>query len=103
MSKSKISLMSYEEAVQMVELSEKEQASDVAFVKLCRIIKALNNGWVPDFSDWNQNKYWIYSNYLYSVYFGGSASYGAAAGFGFSYSANTRRRLRMRISVLDSA
>jgi hypothetical protein len=82
MSKEKLSVMSYEDAVKMVELSEKEIRSDAAFVKLCRIIKALNNGWTPDFANWDQNKYWIYSNYLYSVSFGGTANIGARAGFG---------------------
>ena len=89
MSKEKLSVMSYEDAVKMVELSEKEIRSDAAFVKLCRIIKALNKGWTPNFADWSQNKYWIYSNYLYSVLFGGTANTGAYAGFGYASATNS--------------
>lgn len=81
----KLTIKSYEEASELVVLSEKEIKANEAFVKLTTIVKALNGKWVADLSDWSQPKYIIYSRYLYSVLFGGNASDGALAGFGCSY------------------
>lgn len=75
---------SYEDAVLLTELFEQKIKSNEAFVKLCRIIEALNEGHVFDWSDWSERKYFIYSKYLDSVLFGGSAAYGSAAGFGYA-------------------
>ena len=78
-------ITSYEVALSIIELSEKEIRSNEAFIKLTAIAKALNEGWIPDWSDWSQRKYYIYSRYLYSVVFGGIADTGAFAGFGDSF------------------
>ena len=48
---------SYEAAVALVVLTEKEIKSNEAFIKLTTIAKALNEGWVPDWNDWSENKY----------------------------------------------
>lgn len=40
-----------------VNVDEKIQKSAIAFVKLAIITKALNEGWEPDFSDYDQYKY----------------------------------------------
>jgi hypothetical protein len=39
-------------------LPEKDRKSLIAYYKLVIIIRALNEGWEPDFCDWNQSKYW---------------------------------------------
>jgi hypothetical protein len=57
-------------------LPEKDRRSIVAYYMLTIIIRALNEGWEPDFSNWNQWKYW---NWFF-------AESGAAAGFVYSYS-----------------
>ena len=41
-------------------LPEKDQKSIIAYYKLIIIIRALNEGWEPDFSDHSQRKYWNY-------------------------------------------
>ena len=41
-------------------LPEKDQRSIIAYYKLTIIIRAMNEGWEPDFSDHNQRKYWNY-------------------------------------------
>jgi len=43
-------------------LPEKDRKSILAYYKLTIIIRALNEGWEPDWSDWNQYKYynWFY-------------------------------------------
>lgn len=84
---------SYQAAAVICNLTDKEIASDAAFVKLCRIAKALNEGWVPDWNDWSKRKYWIYSNYIYSVFFGGYADSGSTAGFGCSTTGNAPSNL----------
>jgi hypothetical protein len=50
---------------------EKDRKSIIAYYKLTIIIRALNEGWEPDFTDCNQYKYW---NWFYM-------SSGANAGF----------------------
>jgi hypothetical protein len=55
-------------------LPEKDRRSIIAYYKLTIIIRALNEGWEPDFSDWNQWKYW---NWFY-------VDYGATAGFAYA-------------------
>jgi hypothetical protein len=52
-------------------LPEKDRKSIVVYYKLIIITRALNEGWGPDFSDWNQQKYW---NWFYF-------DDGASAGF----------------------
>jgi hypothetical protein len=64
-------------------LVEKHKKSIIAFYKLCIIIQALNEGWEPDWKNLNQNKYYNY------FLVGGSAFYGANAGFVGSYSADS--------------
>ncbi len=43
-------------------LPEKHRKANIAFYKLTIIISALNEGWEPDWSDWDQYKYynWFY-------------------------------------------
>lgn len=41
-------------------LPEKHQASLVAYFKLIIIIEALNEGWQPDWSNWDQYKYYAW-------------------------------------------
>ncbi len=43
-------------------LPEKDRKSIIAFYKLTVIIRALNEGWEPDWSNWNELKYynWFY-------------------------------------------
>jgi hypothetical protein len=66
-------------------LPEKDRQSIIAYYKLTVIARALNEGWEPDFSDWNQWKYW---NWFYVE----SKDNGASAGFVFAstpYAAST--------------
>jgi len=53
-------------------LLEKDRKSIIAFIKLTSIIRALNEGWEPDWKDWNQRKWF---NYFY---------YDSASGFVYS-------------------
>jgi len=39
---------------------EKDKKSIIAFSKLSIIIRALNEGWEPDWTDWSQRKYFVY-------------------------------------------
>jgi hypothetical protein len=39
-------------------LPEKDRRSIVAYYKLTIIVRALNEGWETDFSDYTQSKYW---------------------------------------------
>jgi hypothetical protein len=55
-------------------LPEKDRQSIIAYYKLTIIIRVLNEGWEPDFSDWNQWKYW---NWFY-------VATGASAGFAYA-------------------
>jgi hypothetical protein len=55
-------------------LPEKDRKSIVAYYKLIIITRALNEGWEPDWLDYNQRKYWPWFSYG-----------GAAAGFAFAY------------------
>ena len=43
-------------------LPEKDRKSIIAFYKLTIIIRALNEGWEPDWSNWDECKYynWFY-------------------------------------------
>lgn len=43
-------------------LPEKDRKSIIAFYKLTIIIRALNEGWEPDWSNWNE---WKYYNWFY--------------------------------------
>jgi hypothetical protein len=47
----------------------------VAYLKLKAIVKAINQGWVPDWTNTNQPKYWPYFNLSSSFSFS-SSSYG---------------------------
>jgi len=53
-------------------LPEWMQQSIIDYYKLSVIIRSLNEGWVPNFNDWNEDKYF---NFFY-------ANFGAAAGVG---------------------
>jgi hypothetical protein len=57
-------------------LPEKDRLSIIAYYKLTVIIRALNEGWEPNFANWNEEKYW---NWFYI------ADYGAGAGFAYAY------------------
>lgn len=50
----------------------------VAAYKLAIILEAINNGWIPDWSDWKQYKYY--------AWFEVKATKALSSGFGFSYS-----------------
>jgi hypothetical protein len=56
-------------------LPEKDWRSIIAYYKLIVITRALNEEWEPDFSDWEQYKYW---NWFYMAD-------GAAAGFVYAF------------------
>lgn len=58
-------------------LPEKDQNAIVAFYKLTIITRALNEGWEPDFNDWDQRKYLLWL-------FGGAADYGSICGLSAS-------------------
>ena len=53
-------------------LAEKDQKPIIAAYKLFKIAEALNEGWLPDWSNYNQCKYYLWFNM-------------DAAGFGFAY------------------
>jgi hypothetical protein len=78
----------YEEAASLIELSEKDRKSNEAFEKLTRIVKALNEGWVPDWTDLSQDKYCIYSYFRRAPIVGGNAFYGSNAGLVYVYTYN---------------
>lgn len=53
-------------------LPEKDRKSIVAYYKLTVIIRALNEGWLPDWTDWDEYKYfnWFYidsAGFAYAV------------------------------------
>jgi hypothetical protein len=56
-------------------LPEKDRKSIIAYYKLTVIIRALNEGWEPDFLNWKQDKYW---NWFYVEHHGASAGIGCA-------------------------
>jgi hypothetical protein len=60
-------------------LPEKDRQSIIAYYRLTIIVRALNEGWEPDFSNWDEWKYW---NWFYI------APYGAAAGCACATTAN---------------
>ena len=57
-------------------LPEKDRQSIIAYYKLTIIVRALNEGWEPDFTDWNEWKYW---NWFYVEAHGASAGFASAA------------------------
>ena len=62
----------------------------VAYYKLLIIYKAINNGWKPDWSNWDQYKYYPWYRVL-------------SSGFGFSLSVFPTIRARVRMSALAFA
>ena len=60
-------------------LPEKDRQSIIAYYKLTIIARALNEGWEPNFADWNEWKYW---NWFYVE------ANGESAGFAFAYTDN---------------
>ena len=81
-------ITSYSEAVAITELSEKEIKSIEAYIQLCRITKALNDGWVPDWSNLYEYKYWVYSRYLRGFFSGGGAHFGRRCGLACAIAGN---------------
>jgi hypothetical protein len=57
------------------ELAPKDRKSIIAHYKLTIIARALNAGWKPDWTNWNQYKYYPWFEYKKTK-----------SGFGFSYS-----------------
>jgi hypothetical protein len=72
-------------------LPEKDRRSIIAYYKLIIIIRALNEGWEPDFSDWNQWKYWNW------FYVDGSASAGFAYAFANDAASNASTHFGSRL------
>jgi len=60
---------------------EEESPDEIAYKKLKIIIKAINQGWEPDWSNSNEYKYWPYFNLSSGFGFSGSGYYCA-----FTYS-----------------
>jgi hypothetical protein len=56
-------------------LPEKDRRSIIAYYRLTVIIRALNEGWEPDFSNWNEWKYW---NWFYIESDGANAGFACA-------------------------
>lgn len=54
----------------------------IAYEKLKIIVRALNEGWLPDWKNENEYKYWPY----FALLVGGGAHCGAAAGLVYVYS-----------------
>jgi len=54
-------------------IPEDLRSAVINYYKLCIIYRAINNGWTPDWSDWNQYKYYPWLMVLSS-----------GSGFGFS-------------------
>lgn len=65
--------------IEQMEETDKEKASTKAFVFLSKLCRKLNGDWTPSRGD---RGYFIYSNYLWGLLFGGAADSGSAAGFG---------------------
>ncbi|KAA6352398.1 hypothetical protein EZS27_000348 [termite gut metagenome] len=66
-------------------LPEKDRKSIISYYKLTIIIRALNEGWEPNFSDWNEYKYcnWFYLNaagFAYAHTFPAASSASATVG-----------------------
>lgn len=59
-------------------LPEKDRKSIIAYYKLTVIIRALNEGWEPNWNDWNEYKYFNWF-YLDSAGFGYATTHDAAA------------------------
>jgi hypothetical protein len=66
--------------LQVVEhLPEKDRLSIIAYYKLTVIIRALNEGWEPNWSDWSQDKYYNWF-YMDSAGFAFALAHDAASG-----------------------
>lgn len=61
----------------------------VAYKKICHIIKVINNGWVPNWSDSNQRKYFPY----FRVFPSGSGFSGSGYDYGSSAASVSSRLL----------
>ena len=65
------------------DLPEKDRQSIIAYYKLVIIVRALNEGWEPDFSNWNEWKYWnwfyLEADGAYAGFAAANASYTASA------------------------
>jgi hypothetical protein len=56
----------------LLNISNNDLPDEKAYKKLKVIVKAINQGWIPDWNDTDQRKWWPYFN--------------LSSGFGFSYS-----------------
>mgnify|MGYP000464618864 CR=1 FL=1 len=78
-------------------LPEKDRKSIIAFYKLTIIIRALNEGWEPDWSNWDE---WKYYNWFYVEKGEDQRSSGFRCSVGTGYantSASTGSRFALRI------
>jgi hypothetical protein len=67
-------------------IPEEFRKSIISHYKLMIIYKAINNGWVPDWNDWDQYKYFPWFRVL-------------SSGFGFDYSYYDFVISRLRLSA----
>lgn len=62
-------------------LSAADRKAMQAHYKLVIIAKALNEGWIPDWSDWNQNKYFPWFGFQGSRFVFCNVGYGCTGSF----------------------
>lgn len=88
--------------IEQMEETDKEKASTKAFVFLSKLCRKLNGDWTPSRGD---RGYFIYSNYLWGLLFGGLAYNGSRAGFGSANAnhapSNTTANIGSRLCFRD--
>jgi hypothetical protein len=60
-------------------LPEKDRQSIIAYYKLIIIVRALNEGWEPDFTNFSQPKYWVWFYIAYAGFVYAYRSYAPSA------------------------
>lgn len=80
----------------VLNLPEEFRKSLIAAYKLFIIYKAINNGWVPDWSNWNQYKYYpwfevVSSGFAFSI--SGYLYAGASTTVGSRFCTNTSKKV----------